>query len=926
MTTQVEKFFARRDRFGNGRALYVVAALAFLLPLSLSALRDITMDNEVERWLPEDDREAQVLAWYRENFNDDEQLLVTWNGSSLRDPRIEALRVALEGTPDNLGIRRGGTELVTSVLTPHEVLARMIDAHVDPAVAVQRLQGTLIGQGPLRVRLSEGQSVETAGATVQAIAQRTLGRAVHVGPPAYGAELRFETDIDEDSDVADIVDSELVEEITNLPLHSLSLSWNQLNPTVDESLLVREALSDSSLVEDSFFHAGSPVAMVVTISETGLAERPALIEFIKETAETVGIDRNELYLGGSAAASVALNQGARTSSWNTKYPIWNLPFRSPFLTSAIIGAVIALIALKSIRLGVLVLGVSYATTLMAVACIPVAGDSLNMVLVVMPTLLTVLTLSGAIHVANYWRHEANESVHGAVGRAVKQAWAPCLLASGTTAVGLLSLLNSTLTPVRQFGMYSAIGCGFAFFMVLFGLPSLLQIWRGQGTPGGSADEKRWTNFGRGLSRVWGPVAVLCVAAGGIASAGLMYFATETKVIRYFPNDAAIVRDYHAIESQLAGITPLDVVVRFDADAQAETDFVERMEIVRAAAMAVSDHSEVTGTLCLADFQPIAERPDADASTFQKIRFRQRIRRIEQEAKSGKASTFLAIADQEANLRGTDGELLAQTGDELWRISAQASLMSDADYGQLMADLDERVSTTIEGVTGSRHVVTGMVPVFFRTQQAVLESLIRSFGLAFVLIAFVLMVLLRSIPAGLIAMIPNLLPVGVVFGLVSWAGQRIDIGTMITASVALGVAVDGTLHLITWFRRGLDAGHGRHEAMARALGHCGPAMWQTSAAVGLCLLALMPAELLLISRFGWLMAALILAALVADVILLPSLLAGPLGYLLDRRQKATSKPSVTTLDVADRRPSRQKIARPRYAVAQPESNSIDRRSA
>lgn len=877
MSSRIEHFFTQRDRFGNGRALYVVAALAFVLPLALAALRGLRMDNEVERWLPEEDREAQVLGWHREQFPQGDQLIISWDGSSLRDPRVQRFANSLRGTVDEIGIRRDGCELIDSVVTADEVLAQMIDARVDATAATERLQGTLIGVGPLRVKLSETADRSEVGQDLAALASSILGRDATAGPPAY--EFANPADENASADVPDVI----TRDIPTIPRHDLTLTWPQSLQGAPETAAVIEALQSSELVEAAFFHAGSPVALLATLSEAGVAERPALIEELNALAVEAGVDADQLHIGGSAAASVALNKGARTSSWNTRYPIWNIPFRSPFLMSAIIGAGIALLALRSMRLGILVLAVSYTTTLLAVACVPLAGDSLNMVLVVMPTLLTVLTLSGAIHVANYWRHEANISPSGAVGRAVRQAWAPCLLASTTTAVGLLSLLNSTLTPVRQFGLYSAIGCGIALLMVLFGLPSLLQIWRGKSSEIETRDERRWTAIGVQLGKYWGPIAVLCLACGALATYGLTRFQTETKVIRYFPQDAAIVADYHALESTLAGITPLDLVVRFDSNAQEELDFLERMETVRAVSAAISDHPEVTGTLSLSDFQPVHEKPSSKASTFQKIRFRQKIRRIEQEAKSGRGEAFLTVATETSALTNGNGVPLSREGDELWRISAQASVMSDADYGELMSDLNTRASQVLTPVTGATHVVTGMVPLFFRTQQAVLESLIRSFGLAFGLIAIVMMALLRSLSGGLIAMVPNLLPVGLVFGLISWCGQRVDIGTMITASVALGVAVDGTLHLLTWFRRGLDAGLNRLQATSMALGHCGPAMWQTSMAVGLCLLALMPAELLLISRFGWLMAALIGAALLADVVLLPALLAGPLGMILESKK-------------------------------------------
>lgn len=890
MPSKIDQFFSHRDRFGNGRALYVVALLAFLMPLTLSALRGLRMDNEVERWLPDEDREARVLAWHHGNFPQGDQLLITWDGSSLNDSRVEAFALGLLGTTDELGIRRGGTELVASVVTARDVLTQMIEGHVEPDEAVLRLQGTLLGTGPLRVRLKSDHDNEQARQELIALASNVLGRQVTAGPAAIGSALQ-ESESGEAAPLdTDEIEEDLISEVATVSEHHLTLRWDQLSRSSEETARALTAINAAPAVEEAFFEGGSPVAVLVALSDAGVAERPTVIETIRTVAVDSGIDLSHLRIGGSPAASVALNQGARTASWNTKYPIWNLPFRSPFLMSAILGGVIALAALRSFRLGVLVLGVSYATTLMAVACVPIAGDSMNMVLVVMPTLLTVLTLSGAIHVANYWKHEAHLAPAGAVGRAVRQAFMPCVLASFTTAVGLMSLMNSTLTPVRQFGFYSAIGCGIALVMVLCGLPSLLQLWQGSGKRQEINEEMRWTRFGGWLGRYWGPTALLSIVAAAVATSGLAYFRTETKVIRYFPQDADIVRDYHAIEGTLAGISPVDIVVRFDAEAQANTDFLERLELVRSAATALASHQEVTGTLSLADFQPITERPAERASTFQKIRFNQKVRRIEQEAKSGRGAAFLAVAESPTDLIGADGRTLSDPGDELWRIAAQAAVMTDAEYSELIAALDTLVATELDKCAGAGHVVTGMVPLFMRTQEAVLESLIRSFGLAFVVIAVVLMVLLRSFLGGLVAMVPNFVPVGVVFGLVSWAGQRVDIGTMITASVALGVAVDGTLHLLTWFQRGLNSGLNRQRAMSTALGHCGPAMWQTSAAVGLCLLALMPAELLLISRFGWLMAALIGAALVADVIMLPALLAGPLGMLLERRYKGSKPPA------------------------------------
>ena len=98
------------------------------------------------------------------------------------------------------------------------------------------------------------------------------------------------------------------------------------------------------------------------------------------------------------------------------------------------------------------------------------------------------------------------------------------------------------------------------------------------------------------------------------------------------------------------------------------------------------------------------------------------------------------------------------------------------------------------------VYTGVVPLVYKAQRTLLVGLVNSILLAFVLICVLMMVILRSPTAGLLSMIPNVFPIVVIFGFMGWIGALIDIGTMMTASVAMGVAVDDTVHFLTWFRR------------------------------------------------------------------------------------------------------------------------------
>jgi multidrug efflux pump subunit AcrB len=135
---------------------------------------------------------------------------------------------------------------------------------------------------------------------------------------------------------------------------------------------------------------------------------------------------------------------------------------------------------------------------------------------------------------------------------------------------------------------------------------------------------------------------------------------------------------------------------------------------------------------------------------------------------------------------------------------------------------------------------------------------------------------NGIAAGLVAMIPNVFPVILVFGVMCHMDVEIDIGTMMTASVAMGVAVDDTIHFLSWFRAHLERGMNRVEAVIETYRRVAPAMTQTTIVGGLGLFVFALSTFTPTQRFGTLMLVMLAAALVGDLVLLPALLAGPAG--------------------------------------------------
>ncbi len=654
-----------------------------------------------------------------------------------------------------------------------------------------------------------------------------------------------------------------------------------------------------------------PVSCVLTLSAKGIADPAAALDEITAAAVDSGIPAEELHIDGAVVTSLAVDREVLKATWNSVDPLQRPPV---FAISALAGILLSFVMMRSVRIGLMVTAAAWFTAIVTTSLIPAAGHTMNMVTIVMPTLLVVITISAAIHVVNYWRHAAASGAVDPIQEAMRVGWWPCLLANATTGVGLLSLTISRLSPIRDFGLFSTIGTMLSFIVVIIGFPAMLRLsnLKPKAKPEASPV---WGRVAETICRHRNVIILSSIVFGLSTGFGLQWLKTEVKVSRYFPQNSRLIQDSQFLEENIGGTSSCDLLVHFGQEYSEKKFFLERMELIREIEEAVRQHPNITGAISLADFQSVNPRPGSGEPRQIRMNYAVRSRRTEEEIKTDElaSSAEYLAAPQDPDFVWSHGVPL----DETWRITAQTRMAEDLDYAVLMEDLAEIVREKTQNASGLLFSVTGAVPVFYRAQTALLESLINSLALSLVLIAITLMILMKSIRAGLLSSIIGILPVAVVFGSMSWSGQVLDIGTMLTGSVALGIAVDDTLHLFTWFRGTLRQKKTREESVIQAMRHCGTAMTQTSLVIALSLLLLYPAELLLISRFGWVMAALLGAAWLSSVVLLPALLAGPLGRLIEdielrsRKLEATGEqrilPEPCSHAPKDRPPYKEKIA-------------------
>ncbi len=618
--------------------------------------------------------------------------------------------------------------------------------------------------------------------------------------------------------------------------------------------------------------------MLVILTPEGDANRLAAVRRLREIViDDVGIPPEELHMAGDPVTNAAIDVESERA------------IGALLAWSMIVAFLVAWWSVRSFRLIVAVFLVAGYSFILSQGLVYFLGGQMNLVLVVMPVLVFVLTLSAGIHVTNYYRDAAEEVGRAAAPAvAIAHGWIPCLLAATTTAVGVGSLYVSRIIPVKEFGYYSAVGIMASLALIFLLLPSLLTCldrWtrRGQDLDAPVPKPDHMKFFARQLSRFGdftirhaNVMAIVCLLVLIGFSCGVPYIKTSVKPRRFFPPNHQLVQDFDWLAERFGPQIPVEVVVGFDrsqADEQQDggvfQDTLKRMQLVRAIELRIRQHPEIGGTMSAATFTPSLRDPTGFQAAARRYAFNER------------------LSSPEARQLLKDAHYLSETEDqELWRITARVRGFDDEeqDYAEFLADLEQDVKQYLAQVAaeeprlieGIRIEYTGMVPLFFAAQNELLNSLNTSFMAAFGIIAVLVIILLRSFAAGLLSMLPNVFPAAVIFGGMGWTGTIVDIGSMMTASVAMGIAVDDTLHFLTWFRRGVTLGLSRNEAIQFAYDRCGIAMMQTTAIAGLGLAVYALSSFQPVSQFGLLMFILLIGALIGDLVFLPALLATRLG--------------------------------------------------
>ncbi len=210
---------------------------------------------------------------------------------------------------------------------------------------------------------------------------------------------------------------------------------------------------------------------------------------------------------------------------------------------------------------------------------------------------------------------------------------------------------------------------------------------------------------------------------------------------------------------------------------------------------------------------------------------------------------------------------ARDGEIGLRLSALVTAMASSEFYTLLSFVRERADALMPPST--RWHVTGIVTLLNDVQRSLVQTQLRSFGIAAVVILLTIGILFRSLRAAAAAVLPNLLPVFGTLAVMTFAGVPLDAATVMIASIAIGIAADDTIHFLARYREEKTAGALAADATSLTLNKIGRPIAFTSIVIagGFSVLGL--AEFRPIRDFGLLTGFTMLTAFACDVFVLPA---------------------------------------------------------
>ncbi|MBL4783630.1 MAG: MMPL family transporter [Porticoccaceae bacterium] len=510
------------------------------------------------------------------------------------------------------------------------------------------------------------------------------------------------------------------------------------------------------------------------------------------------------------------------------------------------------------------------------------------------SLLLILTLSLLVHLIVRYRELLNDESTGSqrelILETVKSKFIPCFYTSITTMVAFGSLLVSGIRPVIDFGWIMVIGVTIAQIISFTIFPAALVLLEKEKPVHDHDFTEAITQFlARKNEQYNGGIIIVFMVLALVSVWGATRLTVENRFIDYYKDSTEIYQGMELIDRKLGGTTPLDVVIDAPAsffeedeleDETAEADFEyyeddfyddefgDESEIGITGSSYWFNSEMLQKTLDIHDYLDGLDESGKVISIATTMRILESLNKEILTQDFELAILYKKLPDEIK--QSLISPYMSEDGNQL-RYSIRV-FESDASLkrGPLLAKIRHDLVNDL-GLEDEQIHLTGMVVLYNNMLQSLFQSQILTLGVVFVAIMLMLAALFQNLRLAAIAIVPNMIAAISVLGIMGWLKIPLDMMTITIAAICIGIAVDNSIHYVHRFRDEYRNTQDYWEAARRSHSTIGRAMYYTSLTITLGFSILAFSNFIPTIYFGLLTGFSMVAALLANMTLLPLLI-------------------------------------------------------
>lgn len=506
------------------------------------------------------------------------------------------------------------------------------------------------------------------------------------------------------------------------------------------------------------------------------------------------------------------------------------------------------------------------TVVSSISMMAATGVPIKLPTQILPSLLLAVGVAASVHLlAMFFQHfQTGEDKRAAIAHAMGHSGLAIVMTSLTTAAGLASFAASEVSPIAGLGQFASFGVLVSLLYSLVLMPALIAIFpiKHKGAQHETANHPLMDKFLEKLGHYSVVHAKTIVISGSVilvlALVSLLNIQFKHNPLTWMPTEWEVRQATEFVDARMGGSTTVEVVVNTGAEnGLYEPDVMNKIQQLHQATEGMSyQHTQINKVASVLDI--LKESNRALNSNDEKFYS------VPQERAVIAQELFLF-----ENSGSDDLEDFVDSQFQQARITMKGPWVDAGTSAGLIRQIMQQVTQVLgEDVTA---YVTGMGTLFTRTMDAAISSTRTSYLIAVVVICFMMILLLGDIKLGLVSMIPNLLPIMVALGVMAALNVPLDMFTMLVGSIAIGLAVDDTIHFMHNFRRYHQHHEDVDEAVRMTLHTTGRAIVVTTIVLCLGFFVFMVGDMNSVFRFGALVGSTILMALLADLLLAPALM-------------------------------------------------------